>query len=159
MSVKRNSTVIPKTINVKTGSCKYTPCCAAGIPGIPGIPGPASPAGAMRSPGNNRPQGPRGTRGYKGEADPLGGQGPVGPKGPQRPSGEGGKKGDAGFRGPSGPKGVPRLFKGDVPPASPIEFEEFDSSEYLLFFIASLMFREFSVKCWLFAITFTLVYC
>ena len=64
MSVKRNSTVIPKTINVKTGSCKYTPCCAAGIPGIPGIPGPASPAGAVGSPGNNRPQGPRGTRGY-----------------------------------------------------------------------------------------------
>ena len=42
---------------------------------------------------------------------------------------------------------------------SPLEFKEFDSSEYLLFFIASLMFGEFSLKCWLFAITFTLVYC
>ena len=104
--------------------------------------GPAGSAGAAGSPGNNGPQGSRGTRGYKGGAGPLGAQGPVGPKGPQGPSGEAGKKGDTGARGPPGPKRVP----------------EFDSSEYLLFFIVWLMFREFSLNCWLFfAITFTLV--
>ena len=96
MSVKRNSTVIPKRMkdfpysisssracapnqNVKNGSrsCKYTSRCAAGIPGIPEIPRPASPASAAES-----PQGPRSTRGYKGEAGPLAAHGPVGPKGP-----------------------------------------------------------------------------
>ena len=127
--------------------------------------GPADSAGAAGSPGNNGPQGSRGTRGYKGGAGPLGAQGPVGPRGPHRPSGEAGKKGHTGARGPPGPKRVPGPFKGDVPPVSPLEFEEFDSSEYLLFFIVWLMFREFSLKCWLFflfcfvffAITFTLV--
>lgn len=58
---------------------------------------------------------------------------------------------------------VPRGFRDclkdrDVPPVSPLEFDwEFDSFEYFLFFIVSLMFREFSLRCWLFAITFTLV--
>ena len=116
------SPVLPKTINdasfflflrfiqsnpkqiLKNCSCKYTSCCAAGIPGIPGIPGPAGPAGL---PGNNGPQGPKGRRGYKGEAGSPGAQGPVGPKGPQGPSGQAGTKGDTGARGPEGPKGVP----------------------------------------------------
>ena len=116
--------------------------------------GPAGSAGAAGSPGNNGPQGSRSTRGYKVEAGPLEGEGPKGAQGPSR---EAGKKGGTGNRGPPGPKGVPGPFKGDVPPVSPLEFEEFDSSEYLLYFIVSLMFREFSLKCWLFAITFTLV--
>ena len=117
----------------------------------------AGSADAAGSPGNNGPQRSRGTREYKGGAGPLGAQGPIGRRGLHRPSGEAGKKGDTGARGPPGPKGVPEPFKGDLPPVSPLEFEEFDYSEYLLYFIVSLMFREFSLKCWLFAITFTLV--
>ena len=60
---------------------------------------------------------------------------------------------------PQVPRGFrDRLKDRDVPPVSPLEFDwEFDSSEYFLFFIVSLMFREFSLRCWLFAITFTLV--
>ena len=119
--------------------------------------GPAGSTGAAGSPGNNGPQGSWGTREYKSGAGPLGAQGPVGPRGPQGPSGEAGKKGDTGARGPPGPKGVPGPFKGDLPPVSALEFEEFDSSEYLLYFIVLLMFREFSLKCWLFAITCTFV--
>ena len=143
--------------NVKncSRSCKYTSRCAAGIPGIPEIPRPASPASAVES-----PQGPRGTRGYKGEAGPLAAQGPVGPKGPLRDSREKLERRVIQVLGvPQVPRGFrDRLKDRDVPPVSPLEFDwEFDSSEYFLFFIVSLMFREFSLRCWLFAITFTLV--